>query len=252
VPAWETILDGINQGDLSLHYARWQYPRGTATGAVPGPMLELAYWIGPTPGVESNDVRLDRYRDATPRGGVRDTYVVFHLHLEEGTEMLRNVQGRTYMGIPRLSFFHGQDITVDSNGGWRVDNEDPAGFNSRAGFNCPEDGIGQALWYIGTPLDLHGLSDGELRFWNRLDTWARNLFNAGYTGTAGQGLIFQSGAMLPNGDIDPGNPGILLRPGGASSQAGGQDPYRLSFTTQNMGQNHWSYSFAPRRPPSPH
>jgi chitinase len=67
-PGLLTILEGIRDGFLSLHYARWQWYRGARSGALPGPLLELAYWIGPQPGVATtNNPTYDEYRDMTPR-----------------------------------------------------------------------------------------------------------------------------------------------------------------------------------------
>jgi chitinase len=68
IPSLSTILGAIDSGQLSLHYARWEWASGTATSDVQGPFLELAYWIGPTPGVPTlDDQRFDMYRDQTPR-----------------------------------------------------------------------------------------------------------------------------------------------------------------------------------------
>jgi chitinase len=66
IPNLSTILAGILDGSLSLHYARWQYAWGQESNAPPGPFLELAYWIGPTPGVDTTtDRNYDQYRDTT-------------------------------------------------------------------------------------------------------------------------------------------------------------------------------------------
>jgi hypothetical protein len=226
-------------------------------------MLELAYWIGPTPGVENHDAQLDRYRDATQppdRAPVRDRYVIFHLHLDRASEMLRTIGGRTYMGIPHITLFHGQETELEPDGGWRVDNRDAAGVNARAGFDCPYHGDGTGtIWYIGSPQNLEnqGFSESDLRFWRQLDLWATNLFSGGYTGVAGQSLIFQGGVRLPNGDIDARNPGTEIRQYGRSFVAGNRDPHSLSWTLHRAGPpndnrwNHdsWDYDFAPQRPP---
>jgi hypothetical protein len=48
--------------------ARWQYAWGRESNAPRGPFLELAYWIGPEPGVSTQgDVQYDQYRDLTGR-----------------------------------------------------------------------------------------------------------------------------------------------------------------------------------------
>lgn len=86
MPNTRLILQGIEDRHLTMHYARWQYMTGTATqGHTAGPFLELAYWVGATPGVAPTQVeetanRLDRYRDsATPN---TDRWVMFHLHFD--------------------------------------------------------------------------------------------------------------------------------------------------------------------------
>lgn len=67
-PNMEEVLEGILDGHLSLHYARWQYAWGTSSGFPPGPFLELSYWIGPEPGVSTlGNPNYDRYRDMGPR-----------------------------------------------------------------------------------------------------------------------------------------------------------------------------------------
>lgn len=68
VPNLVTIFDGIFNGDLSLHYARWQWAWGEESDAPAGPFLELAYWIGPSPGVATTgNPTYDRYRDMRQR-----------------------------------------------------------------------------------------------------------------------------------------------------------------------------------------
>lgn len=67
IPSLETIFKGIFSGQLSLHYARWIYYRGTSGGLPEGPMLELAYWIGSSPGVGTPDATMDIYQDMTRR-----------------------------------------------------------------------------------------------------------------------------------------------------------------------------------------
>ncbi|KAM3501935.1 hypothetical protein MY11210_009225 [Beauveria gryllotalpidicola] len=50
IPNLDTILSAILSGVIALHYARWQYFRNEVNGNRPGPMLELAYWLGQRPG----------------------------------------------------------------------------------------------------------------------------------------------------------------------------------------------------------
>lgn len=101
MPDLATIIQGILGGDLSVHYARWQYVASQG-----GPMLELAYWIGstpgqsPAPGVDNNREYRDTY---TPSGGQEDRWVVMHLHINEDTEWLGVFEdGYTHMGVESL------------------------------------------------------------------------------------------------------------------------------------------------------
>lgn len=86
MPNTRLILQGIEAGHLTLHYARWQYMTGIATqGHAAGPFLELAYWIGENPGVtptqlEETGYNLDQYRDLTTPN--TDRWVMFHLHFD--------------------------------------------------------------------------------------------------------------------------------------------------------------------------
>lgn len=66
IPALDTILSAIITGAITLHYARWQYYRSSQNGNVPGPMLEMAYWLGRQPGRENNE-DITQYQDRTPR-----------------------------------------------------------------------------------------------------------------------------------------------------------------------------------------
>ncbi|KFY72372.1 hypothetical protein V498_10096, partial [Pseudogymnoascus sp. VKM F-4517 (FW-2822)] len=69
VPSLLTILRGIQNGHLTLHYARWQYMTQPAE-----PFLELAYWIGPVAGTAPTDITYNQYRD-TISGATRDNWV---------------------------------------------------------------------------------------------------------------------------------------------------------------------------------
>jgi chitinase len=76
-PTMRTILRGIRNGDLTLHYARWEYFNnqsndGSREGRE-GPLLEIAYWIGSeigTLGANANE-----YQETD-----NDKWVVFHFH----------------------------------------------------------------------------------------------------------------------------------------------------------------------------
>ncbi|CAO2647471.1 Nn.00g083930.m01.CDS01 [Neocucurbitaria sp. VM-36] len=149
------ILHGIRIERLSLHYARWMWYRGNdERGISPGPILELAYWIGPVPGGWSEELEdqleLWRYRDLRQYGErnnqhLRDRWVVFHLHFDSTRDIFSNSpSGHTYTGYTALSFFHANTAVLDRDGhGWHVDNNDsgPGGNNQRSVLHCPWDDL---------------------------------------------------------------------------------------------------------------
>jgi chitinase len=63
----------MSQGELSLHYARWLSGYHEVN-------LELAFWIGPTPGVTPEDSLLTRYID-TAHTAQDDYWIILHLHI---------------------------------------------------------------------------------------------------------------------------------------------------------------------------
>ncbi|KAK2763376.1 glycosylhydrolase family 18-9 [Colletotrichum kahawae] len=224
-PDISTILGGILNGDLSLHYARWQYLSNQN-----GPMLELAYWIGRTPGVAGGN---DIYRDPDmANGGPQDRWVVFHMHIDVDTDWLRTINGRTHVGIRSIQVFHGYESNVHNGNAWRVDNTD-GNRNSRDGFRCREEG---ALWFPGAAVQLPigtGTESDEL-FFSQFQQWGERLFNDGYMGSRALELILSGFQTLSNGDIDPNNPGRIqwrnrLHP------AWGQEMYEVNFLIQAAG-----------------
>lgn len=66
-------------------------------------MLELAFWIGPQPGVDSTDPYLERFRDRRLPGRTNpryhDRWVVFHVHFTHESQILFDVHGNTYAGF---------------------------------------------------------------------------------------------------------------------------------------------------------
>jgi hypothetical protein len=68
------------------------------------PLLELAYWIGPQPGVWNSqlddDYHLADFRDRRTSGrtnvGERDRWVVFHFHFNENRNVFIDQGGHTY------------------------------------------------------------------------------------------------------------------------------------------------------------
>jgi len=80
------------------------------------PQLELAYWIGPTPGVFSTRMdeqySLHTYRDMRTTGpsepGMRDRWIVFHFYFDENRDLVFELEGQpehTYTGFVTVLFF---------------------------------------------------------------------------------------------------------------------------------------------------
>jgi len=221
-PDMSTILDGILNNELSLHYARWQHLNRQG-----GPMLELAYWIGDTPGVPTG-AELDRFRDSSE--GNAERFVVFHFHINEETNWLAHVDGRTRIGVQSVQVFHGYDSDGREDVAWRVDNT----ASTRDGFACPED----ELWYIGaaTTLPTNQIAE-DATFFERLQRWSQMLFDEGYLASRGANLILTGGSTVTNNgqrDIDPNDAGRLLR-GGATHPAWGQIMQNVNFLIDGDG-----------------
>ncbi|OAQ59091.1 chitinase [Purpureocillium lilacinum] len=170
-------MQGVLDGDLTLHYGRWlRYaPAGGRRFA-----LELAFWIGPSLFNAPSQEIARRYRNpAYPNRPPR--WVVFHIHFEADSIRVENAasasdptnaeleQVRMFLRIPGttgssryragatvVNVFHSDRVTPfmqDSNGfdhESRVEYADNSrfGYNSRATIlSCPAD----SRWYIGTP-----------------------------------------------------------------------------------------------------
>ncbi|KAL0258443.1 hypothetical protein SLS55_005936 [Diplodia seriata] len=243
-PDFMTILEGIRDNHLSLHYARWQFFRAAADNINPGPFLEVAYWIGPTPGVqptedEESSLRLDAYRDSTHTD--TDRWVVFHFHFNWDQDLLRNIDGRTYIGTSTIRMFHGQWAEYE-NQGYRVHNRARHGMNSRSAFDCPDS---TSHWYIGRPaVDTTFLDRADRDFYDLVQAWGERLFNDGYAGRAGVSRIFTGGSRLANGDMDPDSPGTLLLPWDPSWPNSELDPSSISWRILGpSGDDEWIFLY---------
>ncbi|UZP46437.1 hypothetical protein NXS19_014249 [Fusarium pseudograminearum] len=121
-PSAAYILKAIAMGHLSLHYMRW-LPYNSRPGQVPQVILEVAYWIGPSPGVEdpANSYRI-RYRDQTHVNAV-DRWVVFHLHIPLNANTFwteRNGVNNYYLGVSSFGMYHSQGVRRPGpSGGYR-------------------------------------------------------------------------------------------------------------------------------------
>ena len=101
------ILRGIEAGHLSLHYFRWQHMMGTGTrGHPPGPFLELAYWIGPTPGETPNPqqttrMNLNSYRDTANGQHGEDRWIMMHIHFDPNNPGTWREENGEVMAVPK-------------------------------------------------------------------------------------------------------------------------------------------------------
>jgi len=104
-----TVLEGIDAGELTLIYCRWQNYRGRRDGGEKGePMLGIVYWIGSTIGTLPG---ASIYRDAVHAAkDVIDKYVVFNLHFANDEDMFKLVKktGQMTAGMKEISACHGQ------------------------------------------------------------------------------------------------------------------------------------------------
>ena len=91
------------QGDLSLHYLRWINANGNQV------ILELAFWIGPTPGTAPSAAFRAQYADSTHTAAT-DRWVVFHFHIDLDTRTFLPNADNWYLGVVTVGLYHGQDI----------------------------------------------------------------------------------------------------------------------------------------------
>lgn len=185
-------------------------------GEHPGPFLEIAYWIGPTPGVaptaaEETNLRLNIYRDTTRGRTGRDRWVVFHIHFVPGPNLLADFEGRTFIGTPSIRMYHGQTASV-TRGAIRVDNRDTGttiAINSRSPLvNCPQG----SLWYIGMPTVVPQTSDASEAFAIEIQQWGHSLWDNHYVDSLSLQYIFNVQHWTQSNEIDlnRGYPALTL------------------------------------------
>lgn len=105
-PTAAYIFRGISAGHLSLHYMRWIPTNDLLT-------LEVAYWIGRTPGSENgaNEFR-SMYRDRTHVNAV-DRWVMFHFHIPLDSNTFWTEQHGVndfYLGVSSFGMYHSQGL----------------------------------------------------------------------------------------------------------------------------------------------
>jgi chitinase len=184
-------------------------------GTHPGPMLEIAYWIGPNVGVrptaaQESSLNLQQYRDTTRNRGGTDRWVVFHIHFVPGPNLLRDFEGNTFIGTPSIRMYHGQTASIPQRGAVRVNNQDTGmGINSRSGLvDCPTG----SLWYIGMPTAVPSTNDNSEGFTIALQQWGHWLWDNHYVDSLSLQYIFDVHRWGPHNqfDLDSAIPALTL------------------------------------------
>lgn len=122
-PSVRLALEGVLNGDLTLHYARWLRSRHVVDTEV---ILEVSYWIGPSVGTAPSEAVRNRYRQNS-HTNPQDRWVVFHLHIPIGRNTFRRPTGGGTtahdfrVGVATLAVFHGQRVVVYDNVDPQVD-----------------------------------------------------------------------------------------------------------------------------------
>ncbi|KAG8427488.1 hypothetical protein J3459_006666 [Metarhizium acridum] len=184
-PSVLAALNGVVNGDLTLHYARWLAFRSPQDrGNIDYFGLEIAYWIGPTLGVVPDTTIGNRYASSRAPNA---RWVVFHVHFERdtytatdqaigfgrergemeafrGINMFRRINTRSlatdnyYAGATILNVFHANRVQDFQNADSRVAGEDRIGasaVNHRSTiFECVSEGPENprpSRWWIGAP-----------------------------------------------------------------------------------------------------
>lgn len=140
------------------------------------------------------------------------------------------------MGVTHVSIFHGQlSMSLSRGRAWRVDGNDHNGnvacgtnANARRGWTCPPN---TGMWYVGTARNVDGLRGLGLA----MHTWGEQLFADGYVNTLGLRLIIAPpfDSSPPNAEIDPANPGTVVRRWETTPASYPYDPYTFSFRIEN-------------------
>jgi hypothetical protein len=86
---------------------RWLNTQGNNGNEI---TLELAFWIGPVPGVAPSSLLRSTYGDRSHTEAT-DRWVVVHLHIPVDHDTIRGGQDRWVVGFNAMTFYHGQTIT---------------------------------------------------------------------------------------------------------------------------------------------
>ncbi|KAF5655126.1 glycoside superfamily [Fusarium sp. NRRL 25303] len=102
-PSIALALEGILNGDLSLHYMRWLPRRGNEM------MLEAAFWIGPVPGQNPGAAHRARYSDRT-HTTYHDRWIVIHFHIPLDRQTFTGSGDTWFLGVHSMGMYHSQTL----------------------------------------------------------------------------------------------------------------------------------------------
>ncbi|WZH42206.1 Chitinase [Fusarium acuminatum] len=119
-PSIINAIRGARTGQLSLHYMRWLRSRGPNNAPPTQVLLEMAFWIGPEPGVDPGQAFRDVYSDRT-HTAMPDRWIIFHFHIPLNSQTFYVGGQRWLLGVDTFSMYHSHDIRrpapVDSGTG---------------------------------------------------------------------------------------------------------------------------------------
>ncbi|KAJ6096607.1 Glycoside hydrolase superfamily [Penicillium sp. IBT 16267x] len=110
-PTILAALRGITSGDLAFHYGRW-LSTPTPRNGVPDVILELAFWLGRTPGVAPNAGNLTAYGDSDDTVQT-DRWIIMHLHIPRDRNTFAPTTtgaGGLGLGVRAMGLYHSQTL----------------------------------------------------------------------------------------------------------------------------------------------
>ncbi|KAJ5552097.1 glycoside hydrolase family 18 protein [Penicillium frequentans] len=196
-PTILAALQGVVNGDLTFHYMRW-LSTDTVRYRENEVILELAFWIGPTPGTAPSAGMLATYGDSGDTV-YSDLWIVFHLHIPRTASTFSpdttTETGGLSPGISALGVYHSQTLRLMGSADPRAESRYAStytGYNTGtlANYNARSQAIecGSGRWYIGinSTANIHTAS-----------VW---LATSGIISNSNLASIWPAAASVPQGD----------------------------------------------------